>query len=95
MTWIKGPETDRFFGDDIMKTLEKTKGTEKTELKLTKTKFLGTLRTTNGNKFNVYDTVGREFVLLFPITPSGKQSEKSTTVKIADLSRKIRQHLGC
>lgn len=71
------------------------KTAEKTELKLVKTKFLGTLRTTNGNKFNVYDTVGREYVLLFPITPSGSQSDKSTAVKIADLSRQIRRHLGC
>ena len=77
-----------------MKTAQKTQA-EMTELKLSRTKFLGMLRTTNGNKFNVYDTVGRESVLLFPIAPSGKQSEKSTTVKIADLNRKIRRHLGC
>jgi hypothetical protein len=57
-----------------MKTEQKANAVEKTELKLTKTKFLGTLRTTNGNKFNVYDTVGRESVLLYPITPSGRQS---------------------
>ena len=78
-----------------MKTAQKTQAAEITELKLAKTKFLGTLRTTNGNKFNVYDTVGRESVLLFPIAPSGKQSEKSTALKIADLNRKIRRHLGC
>lgn len=71
------------------------KTVEKTQLKLAKTKFLGTLRTTNANKFNVYATVGRESVLLFPITPSGRQSDKSTAVKIADLSRQIRRHLGC
>jgi hypothetical protein len=78
-----------------MKTVQKAKAVEKTELKLAKTKFLGTLRTTNGNKFNVYDTVGRESVLLFPIAPSGRQSDKSTALKIADMSRKLRRHLGC
>jgi hypothetical protein len=71
------------------------KTAEKTELKLAKTKFLGTLRTIKESKFNVYATVGREYVLLFPIAPSGKQSDNSTAVKIADLSRQIRRYLGC
>ncbi len=78
-----------------MKTAEKPKVADQTELKLTRTKFLGTLRTTKGNKLNVYATVGRESVLLFPIALSGKQSDKSTAVKIADLSLKLRRHLGC
>ena len=77
-----------------MKTAEKAKAAEKIELRLAKTKFLCTLRTTNEQRFNAYATVGREYVLLYPIAPSGRQSDKSTAVKIADLSRQIRRHLG-
>lgn len=58
-------------------------------------RILGSIKTKRGNAFNIYATASREHVLMFPLGTSGSQGEQGTPVKIADLSPKIRQKLGC
>jgi hypothetical protein len=58
-------------------------------------KLIGTARTSAGAKFNVFSTICRKHVLMYPIAPSGRQIAKGIPFKVTDLSPKIRRRLGC
>jgi hypothetical protein len=59
------------------------------------TKFIGTIRTTQGNKINVFSTVSRKHVAMYPLTPSGQMKYLGLPVKVHDLAPKMRRRLGC
>jgi hypothetical protein len=59
------------------------------------TKFIGIVRTTQGNKINVFSTVSRKHVSMYPLTKSGHMKVKGIPVKVHDLAPKLRRRLGC
>jgi hypothetical protein len=58
-------------------------------------KFIGTIRTSNGNRLNVFSTVSRKHVSMYPLTPSGRMKVKGIPVKVHGLAPKLRRRLGC
>lgn len=58
-------------------------------------KLVGTARTITGTKLNVFSTVSRKHVLMYPIAPSGIQSKKGIPFEVKDLSPKLRRRFGC
>jgi hypothetical protein len=59
------------------------------------TKYIGTIRTTQGNKINVFSTVSRNHVAMYPLTPSGHMKYQWLPVKVHDLAPKMRRRPRC
>jgi hypothetical protein len=59
------------------------------------TRFLGSIKTKAGSEFNIYATSSRQHVVMFPVALSGRQGQNGLPVKVADLTPRMRQKLGC
>jgi hypothetical protein len=59
------------------------------------TRFIGTARTEAGTRLNVFSTISRKHLSMFPLAPNGAPKVQGIPVKLADLSPQVRRRLGC
>jgi hypothetical protein len=58
-------------------------------------RFIGSARTEAGTRLNVFSTISREHISIYPLTPNGALKVQGIPVKLADLSPQVRRRLGC